>query len=215
MVADSITDSHQLLHGSLTSSDFFKKPKANRSVDEDDESGLSAGGSSSPTSVIKNEDSGSVDNDDCFCCSKQVTEEEAFVDAHDGSSDEDYRDALSMSNEEDPSQSDENKDDDYSDALSMMFKDDDQKKEDDDCPLCAEKMDETDLQFELCSCGYKICLFCYKNLKEDTGLCPACRKKYKNQQTSSNIGEVSFQQQRGGDPVPLSSAFHGLDDCSD
>ncbi|KAL0731792.1 hypothetical protein Bca4012_027886 [Brassica carinata] len=151
----------------------------------------------------------------CFCHFKQVTEEEeqeeAFVDANDDSSD-DYSDAMSMFVEEGPSQGNKNKSTSTAKPEPSPEKaTDDQKKEEDDCcPICAEKMDETDLLFKPCSsCEYKMCLFCYKTINEDTGVCPGCRTKYE-QQTSSSSVEVSFQQ-RGGDPVTLSSSFQGLD----
>ena len=42
-----------------------------------------------------------------------------------------------------------------------------------------EDMDVTDLNFRPCKCGYQICLFCYRHIKEDlNGLCPACRTPY-------------------------------------
>ncbi|KAL0731794.1 hypothetical protein Bca4012_027888 [Brassica carinata] len=171
--------------------------RADDDSDDDDETGLSAAtASGSPTSVLKNKDSDS--NNDCFCCSKQLTEEEeASVDAND-------------EEEEGPSQSDHNKS--TSTAKPEEPSGDQKKKEDECCPLCAEKMDKTDLRFKPCSsCEYKVCLFCYKRINESTGVCPGCRKKYEQQQTGSNSGgEVTFQQ-RGGDPLPLSSSFQGLD----
>ena len=37
----------------------------------------------------------------------------------------------------------------------------------------------TDRNFRPCKCGYQICLFCYRHIKEDlNGLCPACRAPY-------------------------------------
>mmetsp|Transcript_2936 Transcript_2936/g.6907 ORF Transcript_2936/g.6907 Transcript_2936/m.6907 type:complete len:90 (+) Transcript_2936:186-455(+) len=50
---------------------------------------------------------------------------------------------------------------------------------DDCCPLCMEDMDVTDKNFRPCKCGYQICLFCYRHIKDDlNGLCPACRTPY-------------------------------------
>jgi len=50
---------------------------------------------------------------------------------------------------------------------------------DDCCPLCMEDLDITDLNFRPCKCGYQICLFCYRHIKDDlNGLCPACRTPY-------------------------------------
>ena len=47
------------------------------------------------------------------------------------------------------------------------------------CPLCMEDMDVTDKNFRPCKCGYQICLFCYRHIKDDlNGLCPACRTPY-------------------------------------
>ncbi len=51
--------------------------------------------------------------------------------------------------------------------------------EEDQCPLCMEDMDVTDRNFRPCKCGYQICLFCYRHIKDDlNGLCPACRTPY-------------------------------------
>ena len=42
-----------------------------------------------------------------------------------------------------------------------------------------EDMDVTDRNFRPCKCGYQICLFCYRHIKDDlNGLCPACRTPY-------------------------------------
>lgn len=42
-----------------------------------------------------------------------------------------------------------------------------------------EDMDVTDKNFRPCKCGYQICLFCYRHIKDDlNGLCPACRTPY-------------------------------------
>lgn len=42
-----------------------------------------------------------------------------------------------------------------------------------------EEMDVTDRNFRPCKCGYQICLFCYRHIKDDlNGLCPACRTPY-------------------------------------
>lgn len=50
---------------------------------------------------------------------------------------------------------------------------------DDCCPLCMEELDVTDRNFRPCKCGYQICLFCYRHIKDDlNGLCPACRTPY-------------------------------------
>jgi CCR4-NOT transcription complex subunit 4 len=42
-----------------------------------------------------------------------------------------------------------------------------------------EDLDITDRNFRPCKCGYQICLFCYRHIKDDlNGLCPACRTPY-------------------------------------
>lgn len=230
-------------------------------VDSDDETDLSA---SSPTSVLKNKDSDSNKSvHDCFCCSKQITEEEeeAFDDAYDNW--EDFSDALNSFESEGTLQHEDSqrkkssphkdkcckqeaspekavlhhhrvdsrknsKDKCKQEALpekAMIHrnvgrknkkKKSDQKKEGgggggdeiSECPICSEEMDATDLSFLPCPCGFRLCLFCHKQINENDGRCPACRNKY--EQTSSNSGEVSFQQ-RGRGTVRLSPSFKGLD----
>ncbi|VVA95292.1 unnamed protein product [Arabis nemorensis] len=76
-----------------------------------------------------------------------------------------------------------------------------------ECPICSEEMDATDLSFLPCPCGFQLCLFCHKQINENDGRCPACRKKY---ETSNNSGEVGFQQ-RGRGTIRLSPSFRGLD----
>ncbi|KFK41923.1 hypothetical protein AALP_AA2G189500 [Arabis alpina] len=80
--------------------------------------------------------------------------------------------------------------------------------EKEDCPICSEEMDATDLSFLPCPCGFQLCLFCHKQITENDGRCPACREKYG--QPSSNNGQVSFQQ-RGRGTIRLSPSFRGLD----
>lgn len=49
------------------------------------------------------------------------------------------------------------------------------------CPICVEAMDFTDLATALCSCNFKVCLWCYKRICEDDGAqarCPNCRTVY-------------------------------------
>lgn len=47
------------------------------------------------------------------------------------------------------------------------------------CPLCIENLDETELDFYPCRCGYQVCLFCYDRLKKEYGAqCPKCRTEY-------------------------------------
>ena len=54
-----------------------------------------------------------------------------------------------------------------------------------ECPLCYEEFDLTDLHFNPCPCGYRICLWCFHNINEqdkkdgmDRSRCPACRREY-------------------------------------
>ncbi|KZF21037.1 hypothetical protein L228DRAFT_248789 [Xylona heveae TC161] len=50
---------------------------------------------------------------------------------------------------------------------------------DDTCPLCVEEFDLSDRNFKPCPCGYKICQFCFNNIRNNlNGLCPACRRPY-------------------------------------
>lgn len=68
-------------------------------------------------------------------------------------------------------------------------------QEDQECPLCLEEMDISDLNFKPCVCGYqvrssrvvsasfslpvKICRFCWHHIKENLNKrCPACRRIY-------------------------------------
>lgn len=54
---------------------------------------------------------------------------------------------------------------------------DDQEVE--QCPLCMEELDLTDLSFQPCPCNYKICLWCYHQMLEATDAkCPACRQPF-------------------------------------
>jgi len=38
---------------------------------------------------------------------------------------------------------------------------DDESDEEPECPLCMEALDETDIQFKPCKCGYQVCLWCF------------------------------------------------------
>ncbi|KAL0731795.1 hypothetical protein Bca4012_027889 [Brassica carinata] len=148
-----VADSQLIFHGSPILRDVFKKGKANllrklKHCKVDD--------------AHRSKWTHQWDRANCFCRSKHVTEEEEqkedFVDAIEDSSD-DYSDAMSMFVEEGPSQSGQNKSTSTAKPEPSPEKatDDQKKEEDDHCPLCAEKMDETDLLFEPCSsCGYKI-----------------------------------------------------------
>ncbi|PON76020.1 43kDa postsynaptic protein [Trema orientale] len=46
------------------------------------------------------------------------------------------------------------------------------------CPICYEDLDVTDSSFLPCSCGFRLCLFCHKQILEADGRCPGCRKQY-------------------------------------
>ncbi|KAL7273066.1 transcriptional repressor general negative regulator of transcription subunit 4 [Rhizina undulata] len=46
------------------------------------------------------------------------------------------------------------------------------------CPLCIEEFDIQDRNFKPCLCGYQICQFCFNNIRNLNGLCPACRTPY-------------------------------------
>ncbi|KAL9262533.1 General negative regulator of transcription subunit 4-like protein [Drosera capensis] len=46
------------------------------------------------------------------------------------------------------------------------------------CPICCEDLDLTDRCFRPCPCGFQVCLFCHKRIREDDGRCPGCRKQY-------------------------------------
>eukprot|EP00762_Andalucia_godoyi_P006083 ANDGO_00369.mRNA.1 General negative regulator of transcription subunit 4 len=48
-----------------------------------------------------------------------------------------------------------------------------------ECPLCLEEMDATDMGFKPCVCGYKICIWCWNQINERfDGRCPNCRREY-------------------------------------
>ena len=67
------------------------------------------------------------------------------------------------------------------------------------CPLCLEEMDVTDRNFRPCKCGYQICLFCYRHIKEDlNGLCPACRTPY----DEANVSWVAPDPEECAAPQP-------------
>ncbi|KAK9847196.1 hypothetical protein WJX84_001001 [Apatococcus fuscideae] len=47
------------------------------------------------------------------------------------------------------------------------------------CPLCIEPLDPTEKNFFPCPCGYQVCLFCFRRLKEEfSNQCPGCRTVY-------------------------------------
>lgn len=47
------------------------------------------------------------------------------------------------------------------------------------CPLCIEPLDPTEKRFFPCPCGYQVCLFCFRRLKEEfSNQCPGCRTVY-------------------------------------
>lgn len=48
-----------------------------------------------------------------------------------------------------------------------------------ECPLCVEPLDDSDKNFLPCPCGYRVCMWCWHNIRENlNGLCPACRSPY-------------------------------------
>ncbi|KAJ7551253.1 hypothetical protein O6H91_06G007100 [Diphasiastrum complanatum] len=47
-----------------------------------------------------------------------------------------------------------------------------------ECPICTEELDSTDYSFKPCSCGFRLCLFCYHKIAVEDGRCPGCRKAY-------------------------------------
>ena len=48
-----------------------------------------------------------------------------------------------------------------------------------ECPLCANEMDEADVETYYCKCKGQICGFCYDRLiKSDDPRCPFCRELY-------------------------------------
>jgi hypothetical protein len=58
--------------------------------------------------------------------------------------------------------------------------DDDDNDTGDDCPVCAEQMDDTDKALRPCPCGYRMCVWCFDRIKSEcTGKCPACRRSFK------------------------------------
>ena len=62
--------------------------------------------------------------------------------------------------------------------MSVLNPSEDESKE---CPLCMEPFDIDDNKFFPCACMYQICRFCWHRIRTDeNGLCPACRKAYKD-----------------------------------
>ncbi|KAL1216705.1 hypothetical protein V5N11_025208 [Cardamine amara subsp. amara] len=197
-----------------------------RSDGDDDETDLERiyASVSSPKSVLKSKD---FVSGDCFCCSKPMKEEDedVFDDALDDFNDEfnvfvNDNDESTVKREEDPNpstieKSNKGKPETLLAMTSTHNKSRKKKKskkqecdEKSDCPICSEPMDETDLKFKPCTCGFQLCLFCYNKISKEDARCPACRKKY--EKTSDNSGQVSFQQ-RGRSPIRLSPSFKGLD----
>ncbi|ODQ65735.1 hypothetical protein NADFUDRAFT_82713 [Nadsonia fulvescens var. elongata DSM 6958] len=66
-------------------------------------------------------------------------------------------------------------------SATQQSENDSSDDEDNTCPLCCEEFDLFDRGFKPCPCGYQICQFCYKNIRENpelNGKCPACRRGY-------------------------------------
>lgn len=82
----------------------------------------------------------------------------------------------------------------------VVWSDDEEEQE---CPLCMEELDPSDVNFKPCVCGYQvssdcsrcqdasshphtsrqICRFCHHQIIHDlNGLCPACRRRYDEQE---------------------------------
>jgi CCR4-NOT transcription complex subunit 4 len=51
-------------------------------------------------------------------------------------------------------------------------------QEEQDCMVCAETLDLSDLNFKPCQCGLQICQFCYNRLLSTDARCPGCRRTY-------------------------------------
>ncbi|KAF7191272.1 putative general negative regulator of transcription C16C9.04c [Pseudocercospora fuligena] len=82
-------------------------------------------------------------------------------------------------------------------SLQDQFIDDD---EEETCPLCVEEFDLTDKGFRPCPCGYQICQFCYHNVKNNmNGLCPACRRPYRDEDIDPTTQEDLLLQTLRGD----------------
>eukprot|EP00756_Hemistasia_phaeocysticola_P019090 Hpha_TRINITY_DN15638_c5_g12::TRINITY_DN15638_c5_g12_i1::g.98362::m.98362/K10643/CNOT4, NOT4, MOT2; CCR4-NOT transcription complex subunit 4 len=53
----------------------------------------------------------------------------------------------------------------------------------DECLICTDTLDETDRGFTPCPCGFKICVWCWHTIRDETALsdtakCPGCRAIY-------------------------------------
>lgn len=54
--------------------------------------------------------------------------------------------------------------------------------DDDTCPICVGEMDATDKSFKPCKCGFQLCGFCYRKIKDTMdNKCPSCRSEYKEE----------------------------------
>uniref|UniRef100_A0A7E4VL66 RING-type domain-containing protein n=1 Tax=Panagrellus redivivus TaxID=6233 RepID=A0A7E4VL66_PANRE len=54
-----------------------------------------------------------------------------------------------------------------------------------ECPICLEELEPDDLYFYPCECKYQVCRFCWHRIRNDeNGLCPACRRQYKENSLS-------------------------------
>lgn len=61
-------------------------------------------------------------------------------------------------------------------------------EEDDDdscCPLCMEKFDITESNIQPCTCGYKVCMYCWNKINDQNEIpaktvaqCPNCHSAY-------------------------------------
>ncbi|CAD7928551.1 unnamed protein product [Amoebophrya sp. A25] len=60
-----------------------------------------------------------------------------------------------------------------------MVKSSSDENEDEECPLCLDRLDATDRVFFACTCNYQVCMFCVQHIRDyGNGTCPACRQPY-------------------------------------
>ncbi|OAY47704.1 uncharacterized protein LOC110617214 [Manihot esculenta] len=69
------------------------------------------------------------------------------------------------------------------------------------CPICCEELDVTDSSFLPCTCGFRLCLFCYNRiLHVEDGRCPGCRKNYEGNAEEAELsvsgGSLTFRLSR-------------------
>lgn len=75
-----------------------------------------------------------------------------------------------------------------------------------ECPLCIEELDTTDLSFQPCPCGYRVCLFCFEKIKlHNRSICPGCRRPYGSVADSSEPKDEDTADQTVEDMAASSS----------